>query len=97
MYESIFDSAKLREKVTEHRARALDSSNLATKEFHVAMARSHLLLSMNAAWIASTDTFLAAIEANERWPHPQLAAIAERGANEQSQSGLDQEGPNYEE
>jgi hypothetical protein len=78
MGATLFDPAKLREKVTEHRTRAVECADASEKEFHVAMARSHLLLSMNAAWITSTDEFLMAVEANERWPQPQLADVAQR-------------------
>jgi hypothetical protein len=60
-------------KVRECREKADQATDTAERERLLGMARSYLLLAMNAAWIASTDEFLRAIENRWRWPQPRLA------------------------
>ena len=42
-----------------------------------ALARSHVLLEVNARWLASTDRFLEAVKNNQPWPGPDLSASME--------------------
>ena len=48
-------------------------------------ARSHVLLEVNARWIASTDRFLHAVKNNRPWPTADVAMqVATRTLNERS-------------
>ena len=76
MHESLFEPTQLQAKVRDYRARALQVTDPAEREWLIQMARSYVLLSMNAAWIVSTDEFLAAVKKELRWPHPNLADSA---------------------
>ena len=73
MHESLFKPTQLQAKVRDYRARALQVTDPAEREWSIQMARSYVLLSMNAAWIVSTDEFLTAVKKDLRWPHGRLA------------------------
>lgn len=36
------------------------------------LARSHVLLEVNALWLESTDRFLEALKNNQPWPAPDV-------------------------
>ena len=46
------------------------------------MAKSYLLLSKNAAWLRSTDVFIAAVKSGKRWPGPAASRSAPEAAPE---------------
>jgi hypothetical protein len=46
------------------------------------MAKSYLLLSRNAAWLRSTDGFIAAVKNGESWPGPAVSPDAAEAAPE---------------
>jgi hypothetical protein len=47
------------------------------------MAKSYLLLSRGAAWLKSTDGFIAAVKNGERWPGPAVSPDAAEAAPEE--------------
>jgi hypothetical protein len=79
MNEKLFDSEQLRAKVRELKELARQTTDAAEREKLLSAARTYLLLATNAAWIASTDDFLKAIEEKQPWPHPHLADDQTKG------------------
>ena len=41
------------------------------------LARSHVLLEINARWLESTERFLEAVNNNQPWPGPDAPAAVE--------------------
>lgn len=73
MQDNLFDLAELQAKVRKYRSKAHEAEDVAESEFFRDAARAYVLLAMNAAWIKSTDEFLAAIDKKLPWPYPRLA------------------------
>jgi hypothetical protein len=69
----MFDPVQMQAKVRDCRDKAHQATDPAERELFLGMARSYVLIAMNAAWIASTDEFLAALDMELPWPHPRLA------------------------
>ena len=61
---------EFRAKAREYAARAKDADDLHEAVRLKGMAKSYLLLEKNAKWVHSTDRFLAAVRANDKWPGP---------------------------
>jgi hypothetical protein len=58
----------LHAKVREFTAKGRAAIEPDEKEFLLGLARSYLLLAKNAAWLASTDDFLKAVNKGMPWP-----------------------------
>lgn len=69
----MFEVDEMQAKALEYRGQAHKAADGAERERCLGMARSYVLLSMNAAWIKSTDHFLRAVEKKQPWPQPSLA------------------------
>jgi hypothetical protein len=73
MNGQFFDPEQLRAKVRELKEQAHQTTDATEREKLLSAARTYLLLATNAAWLASTDDFLKAVEEKQPWPHPHLA------------------------
>jgi len=66
------DPELLREKAREFARKAKQAKSHQEWRAMTALARSHVLLEVNARWLASTAKFLEAVKTNRPWPGPDL-------------------------
>ena len=71
------DPEVLREKAREFALRAQQAKDHSEWHSMTTLARSHLLLEVNARWLESTDRFLEALKNNQPWPAPDVPASME--------------------
>jgi hypothetical protein len=75
------DPEFFRTKAREFAAKAKAAKDHDEWRTMTVLARSHVLLEMNARWLTSTDTFLDAVKNNRPWPAPDLAMLADAQEN----------------
>jgi hypothetical protein len=66
------DPEVLRGKACEFALKAQQAKNHQEWRSMTMLARSHVLLEVNARWLASTDRFLEAVKNNQPWPGPDV-------------------------
>ena len=66
------DAEALREKAREFALRAQQAKDYSEWRSMTVLARSHVLLDVNALWLESTDRFLEALKNNQPWPAPDV-------------------------
>lgn len=71
------DPEFFREKAREFAAKAQQAKDHQEWRSMTTLARSHVLLEVNARWLASTDRFLEALKSNQPWPGPDVAPTLE--------------------
>ena len=71
------DPEVLREKAREFALKAQHAKNHSEWQSMTVLARSHVLLEVNARWLESTDRFLEAVKNNHPWPAPDVPVSIE--------------------
>jgi hypothetical protein len=66
------DPEVLREKAREFALKAQQAKDHSEWQSMTILARSHVLLEVNARWLESTDRFLEALKNNQPWPGPDV-------------------------
>jgi len=64
------DLDAFRSKAREYAVRAQTAKDHQEWRSMTLLARSHVLLEINARWLASTEEFLEAVNNNQPWPGP---------------------------
>jgi hypothetical protein len=64
------DPTSLREMAREFARKAQQAKDHQEWRSMTTLARSHVLLEVNARWLESTDRFLEALKNNQPWPAP---------------------------
>ena len=72
------DPDALREKAREFALKAQQAKDHHGWRSMTILARSHVLLEVNARWLESTDRFLAAVKNNQPWPAPDVSPAMEK-------------------
>ena len=67
----------LRAKAREFTRKAQQAKNHSEWRSMTVLGRSHVLLEVNARWLASTDRFLEALKNNQPWPAPDVSQSME--------------------
>ena len=70
------EPCEFRAKAREYAVRAKNAQSHDESLSEKGMAKSYLLLSKHAAWLRSTDVFIAAVKNGERWPGPAASPSA---------------------
>jgi len=67
------DPEALREKAREFARKAQQAKDHDGWRSMTILARSHVLLEVNARWLESIDKFLEAVNNNQPWPAPDVS------------------------
>ena len=71
------DPEALREKAREFGLKAQQAKNHHEWQSMTTLARSHVLLEVNARWLESIDRFLEAVKNDQPWPAPDVVHAME--------------------
>ena len=71
------DPDVLRSKAHEYKVKAQQAKDHQEWRSMTLLARSHVLLEINARWLESTERFLEAVNNNQPWPGPDAPAAVE--------------------